>query len=230
MVRDDEFGRGTEVLYGRVGEQRRLDELVTEAIAGRGGAVLVRGEAGIGKTALLDWLADSASERGMRLVRVRGIEHEADLAFAGLLQLVWPFQRRVAKLPEAQADALRSVLGRGKDRGADRFLTGLAVLTLLADVAEDGPLLCLVDDAQWVDQASAEALLFAVRRLGAERIAIVLAGRDGVVEDGSAFAGLTELRLSRLGHEDSARLLRDRGHSAAVRSRVIAESLATRWP
>ncbi|MET8982261.1 AAA family ATPase [Streptomyces sp. NPDC004539] len=209
------------MLYGRSVEQGRLDDLVSEAIAGRSGSLLLRGEAGIGKTVLLDGLADRASALGVHLVRIRGIEPEADLAFAGLVQLVWPFQQRLDALPEAQAYALRSVLGSSEERGTDRFLTGLAVLTLLADLADDGPLLCLVDDAQWLDQASAEALLFAARRLGAERIAMVLASR----ETGPAFGGLPELSLPRLGPEESARLLRDRGHSAAVRSRVIPESL-----
>ncbi|MET8824590.1 AAA family ATPase [Streptomyces sp. NPDC004610] len=214
------------MLYGRTGAQDRLDELVTDAMAGRSGAVLLRGEAGIGKTVLLDWLAERASGLGMRVLRVRGIEYEADLAFAGLSQLVWPVQQRLEVLPDAQAHALRSVLGSGEDRGTDRFLTGLAVLTLLAELAEDGPLLCLVDDAQWLDQASAEALLFAARRLGAERIAMVLAGRDPAKEDdGPALGGLSELRLSRLGTEDAARLLQARGHAAALSARVIAESL-----
>ncbi|MFJ5266353.1 ATP-binding protein [Streptomyces sp. NPDC088387] len=213
------------MLYGRAGEQQRLDELVTEAIAGRSGAVLLRGEAGIGKTVLLDWLAGRATGLGMRLVRIRGIEHEADLPFAGLVQLLWPLQRRLDALPQTQAHALRSVLGTGETRGTDRFLTGLAVLTLLADLSEDGPLLCLVDDAQWLDRASAEALAFAARRLGAERIAMVPASRDDTSEDRPAFAGLTELRLSRLGHEDAARLLQSRGHSPAVSARVVAESL-----
>ncbi|MEU9335481.1 AAA family ATPase [Streptomyces sp. NPDC048290] len=214
------------MLYGRTGAQDRLDELITGAMVGRSGAVLLRGEAGIGKTVLLDWLAERASGLGMRVLRVRGIEHEADLAFAGLLQLVWPVQQRLDALPEAQAHALRSVLGSGEHRGTDRFLTGLAVLTLLAELAEDGPLLCLVDDAQWLDQASAEALLFAARRLGAERIAMVLAGRDAAKEEeGPGLGGLSELRLSRLGPDDAARLLQSRGHAAALSSPVIAESL-----
>lgn len=214
------------MLYGRTTEQEWLERLVAEARAGRSGAVLVRGEAGIGKTALLDWLAEKAARDGaghgreLRILRVTGIEPEADLAFGGLVQLLWPVQERLDALPEPQAAALRAVLGSGGERGTDRFLTGLAVLTVLADLAEDGPLLCLIDDAQWLDQATAEALLFAARRLAAEGVAMVLASRD----DGFTAPGLTELRLPRLGFEDSARLLAERGRAASLRSQIITES------
>nr|MDT0526780.1 helix-turn-helix transcriptional regulator [Streptomyces sp. DSM 41633] len=115
---------------------------------------------------------------------------------------------------------LRAVLGTGQERGPDRFLTGLAVLTVLADLADDGPVLCLVDDAQWLDQATAEALLFAARRLAAEGVAMVLAGRD----DGFTAPGIPELRLNRLDFEDSSRLLAERGAAPALRSQIIAAS------
>ncbi|MEW1612266.1 MULTISPECIES: AAA family ATPase [unclassified Streptomyces] len=215
------------MLYGRTTEQERLKQLVADARAGRSGALLVRGEAGIGKTALLDWLAGTAAQpdgddgRELRVLRVTGVEPEADLAFGGLVQLLWPVQARLDALPEPQAAALRAVLGTGREqRGPDRFLTGLAVLTVLADLAEDGPLLCLVDDAQWLDQATAEALLFAARRLAAEGVAMVLAGRD----DGFTAPGIPELRLSRLDFEDSSRLLADRGRAPALHSQIITES------
>lgn len=215
------------MLYGRTTEQERLERLVAGARAGCSGALLVRGEAGIGKTALLDWLAGTATRgdgddgRELRILRVTGVEPEADLAFGGLVQLLWPVQDRLDALPGPQAAALRAVLGTGhQERGPDRFLTGLAVLTVLADLAEDGPLLCLVDDAQWLDQATAEALLFAARRLAAEGVAIVLAGRD----DGFAAPGIPELRLPRLSFEDSSRLLADRGRAPALRSQIIKES------
>ncbi|MFE2295054.1 LuxR C-terminal-related transcriptional regulator [Streptomyces sp. NPDC059452] len=247
------------MLYGRTTEQERLERLVAGARAGRSGALLVRGEAGIGKTALLDRLAgtavqDDGNDAGtagrdkrndagaagqhnandggtagrdegngggaLRILRVTGVEPEADLAFGGLVQLLWPVQERLDALPAPQAAALRAVLGTGQERGPDRFLTGLAVLTLLADLAEDGPVLCLVDDAQWLDQATAEALLFAARRLSAEGVAMVLACR----EDGFAAPGIPELRLSRLGFEDSSRLLAARGRAPALRSQIITES------
>ncbi|MCD9901263.1 AAA family ATPase [Streptomyces sp. MT29] len=217
---------------------------MAQARAGRSGALLLRGEAGIGKTALLDWLAGTAAApaeggttgdkgatgegettgdgREVRVLRVTGVEPEADLAFGGLVQLLWPVQDRLNALPEPQAAALRAVLGTGREqRGPDRFLTGLAVLTLLAELAEDGPLLCLVDDAQWLDRATAEALLFAARRLAAEGVAMVLAGRE---DDGFTAPGIPELTLPRLDFEDSSRLLADRGRAPALHSQIITES------
>jgi DNA-binding CsgD family transcriptional regulator len=208
------------VLYGRSTELAALEELIATARGGRSGALVLRGEAGIGKTALLDRAAEAASASGTRVLRITGIEPEADLAFGGLVQLLWPVQDQLDALPEPQADALRAVLGTGRTRTQDRFLTGLAVLTLLADLAEQGPVLCLVDDAQWLDQATAEALLFAARRLAAEQVAMVFATR----EDGFAAPGLTELRPSRLDAGDAARLLADVGLPPALRDQVIAES------
>ncbi|MFI8355680.1 ATP-binding protein [Streptomyces cyaneofuscatus] len=220
------------MLYGRSAEQARLARLLAEACAGRSGALLLRGEAGIGKTALLDWLAGTAAAqahgdvtgdgREVRVLRVTGVEPEADLAFGGLVQLLWPVQDRLNALPAPQAAALRAILGTGREqRGPDRFLTGLAVLTVLAELAEDGPLLCLVDDAQWLDRATAEALLFAARRLAAEGVAMVLAGRD---DDGFTAPGIPELALPRLDFEDSSRLLADRGRAPALHSQIITES------
>ncbi|MFE1475896.1 ATP-binding protein [Streptomyces cyaneofuscatus] len=220
------------MLYGRSAEQERLARLLAEARAGRSGALLLRGEAGIGKTALLDWLAGRAAAqahgdarsdgREVRVLRVTGVEPEADLAFGGLVQLLWPVQDRLNALPAPQAAALRAVLGTGREqRGPDRFLTGLAVLTVLADLAEDGPVLCLVDDAQWLDRATAEALLFAARRLAAEGVAMVLAGRD---DDGFTAPGIPEHPLPRLDFEDSSRLLADRGRAPALHQQIITES------
>ncbi|MDC2945794.1 ATP-binding protein [Streptomyces heilongjiangensis] len=209
------------MLYGRSTELAALEELTARAREGRSGALVLRGEAGIGKTALLDRAAQSASASGMRVLRVTGVEPEADLAFGGLVQLLWPVQDRLDGLPEPQADALRAVLGTGRTRTQDRFLTGLAVLTLLADLAEQGPLLCLVDDAQWLDQATSDALLFAARRLAAEQVAMVFATRD----EGFAAPGLTELRPSRLDTGDAVSLLADLGLPPALRDQVIAESV-----
>ncbi|MFI7438724.1 ATP-binding protein [Nonomuraea indica] len=208
------------MLYGRETEQAAIRDLVDAARAGRSGGLVLRGEPGIGKSALLAWAAEHAAGAGLRTLRVTGIEAEADLAFGGLVQLIWPVQERLDALPGPQADTLRAVLGHGERAGRDRFLSGLAVLTLLAEVADDGPLLCLVDDAQWLDRASADALLFAARRLTAEGVAMLFATR----EEGFAATGLPELRPSRLSPEDSAKLLEQRGLAPASPAQVIEES------
>ncbi|ADB35630.1 transcriptional regulator, LuxR family [Kribbella flavida DSM 17836] len=211
-------------LYGRTAEQELLSDLLAGARAGASGTLVLRGEAGIGKTALLDWLAaeakSSAGEDPVRVLRVTGIEPEADIAFGGLVQLLWPVQERLASLPGPQAAALGAVLGSGEQRGSDRFLTGLAVLTLLAELAEDGLVLCLVDDAQWLDQATAEAMLFAARRLAAERVAMVFAARDG----GFTAAGLPEQPLDRLQDVDARRLLAQAGVAPILHQQVLTAS------
>ncbi|GAB3969884.1 LuxR family transcriptional regulator [Actinoallomurus acanthiterrae] len=178
----------------------------------------MRGEAGIGKSVLLDRAAEAAA--GLRVLRATGVEAERDLAFAGLLQLLWPVQTRLETLPDPQADALRTAFGSGGSGGGDRFLTGLAVLTLLADLAEDEPVLCLVDDAQWIDRASADALLFAARRLSAEGVVMVFATRD----DGFAGHGLAEIEPARLDRADAARLLAERELSPERRGRILVEA------
>ncbi|MET9339707.1 AAA family ATPase [Nonomuraea sp. NPDC003804] len=205
------------MLYGREAEQAELTRLVAAAGEGRSGALVLRGEAGIGKSALLEEVADT---QGARVLRVTGVEAEVELACAGLLQLLWPLQDRVDALPGAQAEALRTVL-RGGARAGDRYTTGLAVLTLLADLAEERrPVLCLVDDAQWLDQVTADALLFAARRLAAEEVAMVFAAR----EEGFDGHGLPELRLTRLGRDAAARVLARYGLPPGRRNQVIDES------
>ncbi|MEU9836927.1 AAA family ATPase [Streptosporangium sp. NPDC048047] len=208
------------MLYGRASEQAAVEKLVEAARAGHSGGLVLRGEAGIGKSALLDRAAAYCAGSGVRVLRAAGVEPEADLAFAGLVQLLWPVQDHFGALPAPQADALRAVLGSGGRAGQDRFLSGLAVMTLLARLAGDGPVLCLVDDAHWLDQATADALLFAARRLTDERAALLFAAR----EEGFAAPGLPEVRPSRLSREDAARLLEHRGLPPAERDQVIAES------
>jgi DNA-binding CsgD family transcriptional regulator len=194
------------VLYGRARETAELDRLLTAVRGGRSENLVIRGEAGIGKSALLDHIAGTA---GIRALRGIGIESEAELAFAALHLLLRPALDRIDALPAQQADALRGAFRLGSAladaNGKDRFLVGLGVLTLLSELAEDGPLLCLVDDAQWLDRASADALLFAARRLDAEGIGMVFAARD----DGGGFAapGLAVLRLGGLDDEAAAGLL-----------------------
>ncbi|NJP95113.1 AAA family ATPase [Nonomuraea sp. FMUSA5-5] len=208
------------MLYGRASEQAAIEALVEAARAGRSGGLVLRGEPGIGKSALLGWAATSCVGDDVRVLRAAGIETEADLAFAGLVQLLWPVRGHLDALPLAQADALRAVLGSGGPAGQDRFLSGLAVMTLLAHLADDGPVLCLVDDAHWLDHATADALLFAARRLTQEKVALLFAAR----EDGFAAPGLPELRLSRLSQEDAERVLAQRGLTPAARAQVIEES------
>ncbi|GGU92996.1 LuxR family transcriptional regulator [Actinomadura cremea] len=194
------------MLYGRDEETAAIDRLLEGARDGRSGLLVLRGEAGIGKSALLEYAADAAD--GMRVVRATGVEYESGMPYAGLHMLLGRHLDGVAGLPDAQAGALRAALGMGGDRGdGDRFLVGLAVLTLLADLAEERPLVVLVDDVQWLDAPSAEALLFAARRLRAEPIAVLLAAR----EPGDFRApGLPELRLGGLAAEAAERLLAGR--------------------
>ncbi|MFD4357371.1 AAA family ATPase [Nocardia sp. NPDC058518] len=208
------------MLHGRDTEQARIDDLLSGARMGRSGALVLRGEAGIGKTALLDY----AAAQGIPTVRSAGIESEAELPFAALHLLVRPGMELVRQLPSRQRDALEAAFGLGDGAPADRMLIGLAVLTLLAEEAAQGPLLCLIDDAHWLDRATAEALLFAARRLDAEGVVMLFATRSGP-QDFPA-PGLTELALSGL-RPDAAAALLDAGTTPltpAVRYRLLAES------
>jgi DNA-binding CsgD family transcriptional regulator len=208
------------MLHGRDTEQARIDDLLSGARAGRSGALVLRGEAGIGKTALLDY----AAAQGIPTVRSAGIESEAELPFAALHLLVRPGMELVRQLPSRQRDALEAAFGLGDGVAGDRMLIGLAVLTLLAEEAARGPLLCLIDDAHWLDRATAEALLFAARRLDAEGVVMLFATRSGP-QDFPA-PGLAELALSGLGPDAAAALL-DAGTTRltpAARYRLLAES------
>ncbi len=209
-------------LYGRQAEQRAIGNLLATAREGRSGAVVVRGEAGIGKTALLDYAAAAAD--GMLVLRAAGVETEAELAFAGLHLLLRPVLDRIEALPGPQATALRTALGLSETSRQDRFLAGLAVLSLLSDLAEDRPVLCLIDDAHWLDRASADAVLFTARRLEAEGVAMVLAARAGPAP--FAAPGLPDLTLAPLDPDQASQLLGERaGHLAsALRRRVLAEA------
>ncbi|WP_433465102.1 AAA family ATPase [Spirillospora sp. CA-128828] len=196
------------MLHGRDRELAAIDGLLGRVRAGRSGTLVLRGEAGIGKSALLDHATEAAGD--MRVLRGTGVEYESAMPYAGLHLLLGRHLDRVGGLPDAQAQALRAALNMGGRLGeGDRFLVGLAVLTLLSDLAEERPLLCLVDDAHWVDGPSAEALLFAARRLEAEPVAIVFAARDA---DALEFAapGLPELRLRGLDRDAAAGLLAER--------------------
>jgi DNA-binding CsgD family transcriptional regulator len=211
------------VLVGRDRECARIDELVEGALAGQSGALIVRGEPGIGKSALLDYAA--ARAEGMELLTTAGVEAEADLAFAGLYGLLRPILGRLGKLPELQANALAGALGLAPSTGPERFLVSAAVLGLLAEAAEEHPLLCLIEDAHWLDTPSGEALVFAARRLRAERVAIVFAVREG---EGRRFegGGLPELLVTGLADEDARALLSDSSDElvSSVRERLLAEA------
>src|SRR4051812_1904495 len=194
------------MLLGRDEERLALDRLLAEARDGRSGVLALVGEPGIGKTALLDYAADRAA--GMRLLRARGIESEAEVPFAGLAELVRPALGALDRIPRPQAAALAGALALGPATAQDRFAIGAATLSLLSAHAEEAPLALLVDDAHLLDGSTAEALLFAARRLVADPIALVLAVREGEPSllDG---ADLRVLHVPGLGRSDAAELLRD---------------------
>jgi DNA-binding CsgD family transcriptional regulator len=182
---------------------------------------VLRGEAGIGKTALVEYLIESASE--LTVVRAIGVESEMELAFASLHQLCAPMLHRLDRLPDPQRRALEIVFGLSAGAAPDRFLVGLAVLSLVSEMAEERPLLCVVDDAQWLDQASALTLAFVARRLLAERVGIVFAARDVAVE----LDHLPELEVSGLRDRDARALLESAVRfmlDERVRDRIIAET------
>jgi DNA-binding CsgD family transcriptional regulator len=210
------------MLRGRRAEQERVDALLAAARDGVSGALVVRGEPGIGKTALLEYAAQRAG--GMRVLRGAGIESEAELPFAGLHLLLRPAADALEVLPGPQRQAIASAFGLGAAGGGDRFLVGAAVLSLLAHLAEGQPLLCLVDDAQWLDRPSAEALLFAARRLDREGVVVLFAVREHSGE--FAPAGVPELPLAGLDAASAGALLDDLGVAlpADQRERLVTET------
>ena len=224
------------MLNGRAAEQAAIDRLLAAARAGTSGVLVLRGDAGIGKTALLDYAAATAG--GFQVVRGTGIESETELPFAGLHLLLRPALDRIGALVVPQRQALKrafglapglpgepgDVAGSSPRGGIDRLLIGMAVLSLLSELAGEGPLLCLVDDAHWLDGSSAAALAFAARRLGEDGIALIMAARDG--EGRFSAQGLPELRLAGLPPEAAAALLdaQPADLAAALRYRILAEA------
>jgi hypothetical protein len=210
-------------LRGRLTERQALDRLLEGARAGRSGVLVIRGEAGVGKTALLHHAAGQAT--GFRIVQVAGVESEMELPFAGLHQLCAPLLAHLTALPPPQQEALGVAFGLASGAAPDRFLVGLAALTLLAEVAEAQPLLCVVDDLQWLDEASAKVLGFVARRLLAEHVAIVFAVREP--SEHTPLGGLQELRVQGLDHEHASALLATAVPGRLdehVRERIIAET------
>ncbi len=213
-------------LLGRRSECDTLSGVVAAVGAGRSRVLVLRGEAGIGKTALLEFLVECAA--GCRVGRAAGVESETELEYAGLHQLCNPHLDRLTALPAPQAEALGTAFGLRTGGAPDRFLVGVAVLTLLGAVAQERPLVCVVDDAQWLDRASAHTLEFVARRLAAEPVALVLAVRESTEEpaEGSTLAGLPELVVRGLSRRDAAALLEASVSGALdprVRDRILAE-------
>jgi len=213
------------VLYGRGRECARVEDLIAAAREGQSGALVLRGEAGIGKSALLAHAAGLAD--GMRVLRGTGIETESELPFAGVHRLLRPLHDLADRLPPPQRAALTSAFGDGPAVTTDRWLLSLAVLNLLAEAAVVAPVLCVVDDAQWLDSASADALTFVARRVHAEGIALLFAARDDPLRPFEA-PGLPELRVTGLDEAAADALLSERAHmpvAASVRDRVLAGTL-----
>jgi DNA-binding CsgD family transcriptional regulator len=214
------------VLLDREGEREALEHLLSAVRTGESRALVVRGDAGIGKTALLEHLAERAA--GCRIVRAVGVEAEQELAFAALNQVCAPMLDALAHLPAPQREALRTAFGLSAGSPPDRFMIALAVLGLLAEVAREQPLVCLVDDAQWLDMASAQVLGFAARRLRAESTGMVFAVRDtGDEEAMPELAGLPEVQVSGLPDHDARTLLASAHPGPADRrvlDRIVGES------
>src|SRR4051794_33074029 len=193
--------RRTTALTGRRSECDVLDRLIEAVSASESRALVLRGGPGVGKTALLEYLVEQAP--GFRVVRAAGVQSEMELAFAGLHQLLASMLDRLEGLPAPQSEALRTAFGLAAGRPADRFFLGLAVLSLLSDVAEEQPLLCVVDDEQWLDRASADVLAFVARRLDRESVGLIFAARAASDQLG----GLPELVVAGLSEADAYVLL-----------------------
>ena len=210
-------------LLGRRSERAALDRLVSAVRAGESQALVVRGEAGVGKSALLEYVAAQAA--GCRIVRAIGVEAEMELAFAGLQQLCAPLLDRLERLPAPQGDALATAFGLRAGDPPERFLISLAVLSLMAGAADEQPLICLVDDAQWLDRASGQVLAFVARRLVAESVALVFGSRHP--DQPGALEGLPELVVEGLGYDDARALLESviaGPLDGRIRDRIIAET------
>src|SRR5580692_4377255 len=182
-------------LLGRNAEREAIDELLAAARDGLSGALLLTGEPGIGKTRLLEYAAAAGAD--LRVVWLTGVESETQLAFGALHRLLRPFLDRLPGLPAPQRDALSAAFGLAGGEPPDRYLAGLATLTVLAGVAAEKPVLCLVDDVHWLDRESGEALAFTARRLHADSLAFIFAARLEA-GDQSVFASLAALRLGGL--------------------------------
>ena len=213
------------MLHGRINEQEAVATLIDEARRGRGGALVLHGQPGVGKSELLAHAV--ARGEGMNVLRTQGIESESPLAFAALHRLLRPAMGFADELPSPQSKALRAAFGEEAGDGADRFLVFLAALSLLSEAAEHGPLLGVIDDAQWLDDASAAALLFVARRLQVERVALLFAAREGEVRRFD-IADLPALEVRGLNSTDAAALLTECAGVAVpleVTERLVGETV-----
>jgi DNA-binding CsgD family transcriptional regulator len=210
-------------LLGRARECAVLDRLAEQVAGGDSRVLVLRGDAGAGKTALLRHLTDHLT--GWRIAAAIGVESEMELAYSGLQQLCSPLLGHLGKLPGPQRDALATVFGLAAGPPPDRLMVGLATLTLLAEAAEEAPLACVVDDAQWLDRQSGQVLAFVARRLLADRVALVCAARVGLGDD--FLPGLPELAIGGLDEGEARRLLLAGVHGpldAAVADQIVTES------
>ena len=215
--------KGQPGLTDRRAECAQLDQLIAAARAGNSGAIVVRGEPGVGKTALLEYAMTRAT--GCRIARTAGVESEMELAFAGLQQLCAPLLDHIGNLPAPQGDALGTAFGLRSGDPPDRFMVGLAVLSLLSDAAEAQPVVCLVDDVQWLDRVSVQVLGFVARRLAAESVVMVFGARDSA--DLPDLAGLSVLRVAPLADSDARAVLASvtpMRLDQSVRDRIVAEA------
>jgi DNA-binding CsgD family transcriptional regulator len=211
------------VLPGRDAEQATLRRTIAEARLGSSGALVLTGDPGIGKTALLDWTIGVARSEGMEVIAGRGVESEAEVPFGGLLELVRPILDQIGRIPAAQAEALRGALDLGPTWEGDRFLIGAATLNLLSARSETAPLVVVVDDAHWLDDSSLAAVLFASRRLLVDRVAVLFATRTGEAPALSA-ARLPELRLGGVGVDAAVEILAR--HAPEAPPRDVVQHLA----
>src|SRR5690348_13721803 len=204
-------------MVGRTDEQARLTTLLEAAREGRSGTLLLHGPAGIGKTELLRFAIDAAGD--FNVLRARGMESESDIPFAGLAELVTPLLAHLDEIPSVQAEALRAALALGPPAAADRFTVPAALLSLLARGADERPILAVIDDAQWLDDPSLDAFLFAGRRLHQEGVAMVAAVRDDVRQ--IPVPWLDRLPISPL-DDDEARSLLGEQVAPIVAERLLA--------
>jgi DNA-binding CsgD family transcriptional regulator len=214
---------GSIVLRGRTHECAALDRLLDPLRGGESGVLVLRGEAGVGKSALLDYVSTRAT--GVRVARASGVESEMEFAFAGLHQLCAPFLDRLDLLPPPQRDAVEAAFGMSSGNPPDRLFLGLAVLGLFSQIGAEQPLLCVVDDSQWLDQSSIEVLAFVARRLRADPVALLFATRSST--SGDVLSGLPELRLEGLRGPEARELLREvvRGPlDERVADRIVLET------